>query len=1516
MNNVVPAFTKQGKYLTYTDKQYIVAMGASAGGMEALHSFFDAMPADSNFSFIVIQHLSADYKSMLNELLAKHTSMKVVPAEEGQLVERGHIYVIPNDKYITLNQGKLCLESKDVHKGPNMAIDIFLESLAADQQEKAIAIILSGTGSDGTKGAQAIKRAGGTVFAQEPQSAKFDSMPASVIASGSVDYILSPGSMAEELMIFQHNTSKGVITDTLSPQDETVLIEIFNYLKSRTSCDFMHYKRPTIIRRLTRRMAFLNLPTLSGYLQFLKQTEDEPAYLCKEFLIGVTQFFRDEEVFDQLKLKILPEIISTKPVSETIKVWVAGCSTGEEAYSIAILFKEHFENLQREYDIKIFASDIDKEAIDFAARGIYSANQVSNVSGDRLRNYFVEDGDQYRVAPAIRKMVIFSHHDVVKDSPFGKLDLVSCRNLLIYFNNTLQSKAINAFHFALNVGGYLVLGPSENIGEQKSAFLELDKKWKIYKNIKQSKGFRIEGTEPGVSLRGSIPQLITAKSKNQTVYSDFLIESLLSTTEAAAVYIDANFNLVDSFGDYKKYLELPDKKFNLNFLKMLPQKISVLLGSHLRKVSKDNDAVHLSNIRFENSQGSTYVDIHIRPCSEKLFSQQMYLVLFKETVHTESPLQNHVSSDELNIDDFLVLEQELKETKEYLQKAIEDMEASNEELQSSNEELISANEELQSTNEELQSLNEELHTLNAEYQLKIQEISELNDDLNNFLGSTDIGQIFLDAKLIIRKFTPAATQFINLIESDIGRPITHISYNMLYPGLLDDIHKVLSTHETVQKNIEVSSEVWYQLKVLPYVREGRYIDGVVLTFVDITDIKKLAANLEKEREFLNAVLENIDDGIVASDEKGSIVLFNKAIRNMFGVARDTEHKDLPAYKLFTTDNTPIAKEEAPLHRIQRGEQVVNMEIILTPENDENRLVVANGQQITSAEGKVLGAVVALHDITEQRKAEQEIISINENLKKVNDELEERVRQRTKTINHQKDTLHNILMQLPALVCTSKGPDHVYDLVNPLYQEMFPDRKLQGMPVREALPEFNDQGFFELLDGVYQTGNAFIGNEIKALIKTSEGETQERYYNFIYQPLRDEYNEVNGILTFAYDVTTQVTSRALLQQANDELINISNELKFVANFMPQLVWTTRADGYHEFYNDKWYEYTGLTHEESENKGWSTVLHPDDYDRAWQVWSRSLQTGEPYEIEYRFKKWDGSYRWFLGRALPLRNEEGKIVKWFGTCTDIHDQRQVNEQLKKTQEQLSQINAELLSKNEMLVRINTDLDNFIYTASHDLRSPISNIEGLTSILTKKLTDRLEGPESRMIEMINTSIIKFKNTINDLTTITKAQRNLNEEVSQISFKETVEDVTTDIKDLIEEAGAVITTDFAIQDIMYTRYNLRSIIYNLVSNAIKYRSPERRAQVRISTSEEDGYVLLAVADNGLGLHPAQKEKLFGMFKRMHKHVEGSGIGLYIIKRMIENNGGKIEVESELDKGTTFKVYLKYEKENTAKVVE
>lgn len=829
---------------------FIIAIGASAGGMEAIHLLFDHTPQDG-VAYVIIQHLSPDHKSFMSELLANHSKLKITVAENEMFVETNHVYLMPKGKNMTIKNRRLFLTDIKPFQ-PNKSIDIFFDSLAESHKDKSIAVILSGTGTDGTKGIASVKRNGGFVIVQDPQSAKFEGMPQSAIDSGHVDVILPPEFIPEEIIMhLKSNDLENDFSNHASKDHESDLLKILGLIQKHTPLDFSEYKRPTIVRRIVLRMAKNKVTSLAEYVAFLEANPSEISNLAKEFLISVTKFFRDKEAFEVIKEKVIPEIVENKLQVDTFKVWVVGCATGEEAYSLAILISEHLTEKKKNLEVKIFASDIDKAALQQASKGIYPARIENEVSEERLSRFFTKQGDHYKVRDNIRKMLIFADHDIVKQPPYGKIDLISCRNLLIYINPILQKKILTSLHFCLNLGGYLFLGPSESLGELKKSFIEVNKKWRIFKSIEVVRNFRDTSYSTPVLERQweSINQASVAQRNTEKGnLLDLINQSLLEISGfEAAIWVNGDLKIVQSLGNYEKYL-LP-KLFNFNLLEMLPEELSIATSTSIRQALKSNRESGVKKVSFYGDKKSHSVNVLVKPfLSDAGAVPDYFLVLFTDdnTKKVLQPAPINFEKEAQVLQHLEDLKEELAETKQKLTAANSALEESNDNISSYNEELISSNEEMQSVNEELQSVNEELQTVNNEYQLKIKELAELNDDLNNYFRSTVNAQLYVDQDLILRKFTPSAIRQINLKESDIGRAISDITTNIRFSTVITDIEKVIVSSEVVKKEVQTLDGRWYQMMGIPYVKQqDNKNDGVIITFNDITELKKVQDKLSR-----------------------------------------------------------------------------------------------------------------------------------------------------------------------------------------------------------------------------------------------------------------------------------------------------------------------------------------------------------------------------------------------------------------------------------------------------------------------------------------------------------------------------------------------------------------------------------------------------------------------------------------------------------------------------------------------
>ncbi|MFZ4855989.1 MAG: chemotaxis protein CheB [Desulfuromonadaceae bacterium] len=899
----------------------IVGIGASAGGLAAFEAFFSGMPADKDpgMAFVLVQHLAPDHKSILTDLIRRYTRMQVFEVEDGVEVQPNCAYIIPPNCDMAFLNGTLQLLEPAAPRGQRLPIDYFFRSLAQDQHELAICIVLSGTGSDGTMGLRAIKGEGGMAMAQTPESTEYDGMPRSAINTGLVDYVLPAADMPARLIAYAvHAFGKPPRPATVpEPKTESELKKVFVILRAQTSHDFSLYKPSTIQRRIERRMAIHQIKRLDGYVKYLQHMPLEVEALFRDLLIGVTNFFRDPIAFAALESTIIPRLFADKPSGSTIRVWICGCSTGEEAYSIAILLQEHVEALKQNFMIQLFATDIDKEAIDQARKGFFSGSIVTDITPERLARFFnlESDGKTYRIHKGIRDMLVFSEQDVIKDPPFSKLDLISCRNLLIYMGIELQKKVIPLFHYALNPGGFLLLGTSETVGEFVTLFTTVERKQKLYQ--RKDDEYTGKCIPPGTFLppmtkaETALRQCSGKKTFPAKIPLQELAEqALLQQVVQAGVLVNRQGDILYLHGRTGMYLELATGgTANFNILKMAREGLRHDLTIALHKAATRHEAVCRPGLRVKTNGHFTTVNLsicpvtaHLEPVDQPDSAAQPETSLYM-VVLEEAPVQQIQATGLISINDpatdtevrLAALQQELQAREEYIQSANEELEASNEELKSANEELQSINEEMQSTNEELetskeelQSVNEELATINAELQVKVQDLSRVNNDMNNLLAGTGIGTVFVDHKLCILRFTPGATRIINLILSDIGRSAGHFTSNLIgYDRLMVDTQSVLNTLIPKEVEVQTMDGTWYMMRILPYRTIDNVIEGAVINFVNISDRKQAEVKLRESEVRFKKLFVEAPLGIALVDSlTGQIYEVNPMFAGIAGRTRE------------------------------------------------------------------------------------------------------------------------------------------------------------------------------------------------------------------------------------------------------------------------------------------------------------------------------------------------------------------------------------------------------------------------------------------------------------------------------------------------------------------------------------------------------------------------------------------------------------------------------------------------------
>ena len=1310
-----------------THPSHIVGIGASAGGLEVLQTFFSQINLNTNFAFVVIQHLSSDHESMMNELLSRHTSLPITVVDKPIPLTANHIYLISSQHNVVAAEGRLSPSPKEEKPTINLPIDIFFHSLAEAYQDRAIGIVLSGTGTDGSRGVKRIKEHGGMVMVQTPGTAKFDGMPRATVTAVSVDFNLPVADLAQEINRLANNEPASSDGDQMA--DDRILNTILSLVYDRTGNDFRQHRPPTLLRRIDKRMKIVGCPTLQDYYHFLKEHDPEVQLLAEEFSIAVSSFFRDASVWEVFRKEVVPTLFAGRKGSEPVRIWVPACSTGEEAYTIAILLSEHQEK-QHPIDFKIFASDIDKKALARAGAGVFSESITHEVSPLLLEKYFEKTPSQgYRVKKKIRERIVFSVHNLISDPSFIRMDLISCRNVLIYIKPEVQQRILENFHYALNYQAYLVLGANENLGAVQEAFRAVAPRTNIFRNVQHEKFDRYASTPSLSSRRRPTDRRIPVRSEpsagkksSQDEYAAVMVREHAPTT----VFIDEEFTLLYVYGSVEQILKFPQKEVRLSLLDMVDSEERLLIRSGVRKAQEQHSSVYYENVSF--GQGSRKQVLNLRFKEVRVGRQRKPAVLI-EFVPLQQPsetplLLNH---DRIVNEQIEMLEEEVEQKTVQLQSLSEQLESSNEELQASNEELQASNEELQSSNEELQSVNEELHTVNAELKQKIGEATASHNDMSNLLTSTDIATIFLDEHLIVRMITPRSEEIVNIRQKDIGRPFTSFTTQLKRDTLESVIRKVQASGKPVRREVTTRSGKHYFNQVLPYRVDDDVTLGVVVTFVDISDSKKArAARLSAERKTreamrrLEMVIESLKVGIwewVPSSDQAD---WNQHMRGLFDInAGEFDGKLATCFTRIHVDDQARVREA--FQQAAETEGLLNLEFRVLWKDRSVHYIYAQGRMVAppskEASPRMVGTCV---DLTQRKMAEEAALQYGHLLENSHNEIYICDARTLRFINVNRGARENIgytLEEMSALTLLDVAPDVSRQQFQDLTQTL------------DEQPEENIQ-----FETTYQRRDG-------------------SHYHVLANLQQMQYNGRPVFILIVLDITEQAIFNAQLQETN-------------------------------------------------------------------------------------------------RQLKIANEY--------------------------------------------------LDNFVFMAAHDLRAPVANLLSLVQLLEES-----EPEDTRIVSKIGISVERLENTLSGLIKILNIQQYGQNEALKLSVEEVYYTIINRLDSQIQETSAQLVTDFSAVAFCYIIPYLESILYNLLSNALKYRSEDRPLRVEVRTQTKEDYLLLTVADNGRGIDLKRyREKLFKPFEQLTRQATGQGIGMHLVKTMVEKNGGYIEVESTPNQGTTFHIYL------------
>ncbi|HEV2804729.1 MAG TPA: PAS domain S-box protein [Chthoniobacterales bacterium] len=1121
----------------------VVGIGASAGGIAPLQQFFEEMKPDTGLAFVVVMHLSPDFESQLAEVLQQKTKMPVLQVTEAVKVRPNHVYVIPPSHQLTFEDKMLRLLPPQQALGRRVTIDLFFRTLAHAYGQRAVSIIMSGTDSDGVIGLKHVRAQGGVTMAQEPEEAAFNSMPLNAINTGMVDWILPVAEMPRRLLEFVRNENtmqlppeiedeprpdvkvkdapggETVSDETREPDDEEALLLVLKHVRAQTGHDFSHYKRATVLRRIARRLQVNSLDSIPRYLAFLRGHATEARALLNDLLIGVTHFFRDQGSFAALEANV-PQLFAGKKHTDELRVWVTGCATGEEAYSIAMLLCEQAEKLSDPPNLQIFATDVDEQSIHEAREGLYPSTIEADVSPERLREFFVRDNGRYRVKKHIRDKVLFATHNVLSDPAFSRVDLVTCRNLLIYLNREAQGRVFDVFHFALRSGGLLFIGGAESADSSHSLFSPLDNHHRIY--VRRSlprpawkiptlparvaaparrRGETARPILPGMtsgavedSAEASQTSTYEGQQRRSVLFGELHLK-LLEEYGPPSVVVNEAYDIVHLSESAAHYLTFRAGEPSTNLMTVVNPVLRVELRTALFRAGQSSENVIVPAQRVPIGGKTETLEVHVRPIRPGDSAQGFFLILFEKKIEPLTKAERVVERETISRqvgDELQSLKEQLNATVEQFEVSSEELKASNEELQAMNEELRSAAEELETSKEELQSVNEELTTVNQELKEKVEELSRANSDLNNLMTSTDLATMFLDRQLRVVRFTPRMQDIFSLLPGDMGRPIADITHKLSYDSLIEDAARVLDRLASIEREVETEEERTFLSRIAPYRTLDDKISGVVLTLIDISQIKRAQAEVRAGTERYRTLFELVPVAVYTTDAEGVIEEFNDHAVELWGRKPKAEEKFCGSFKIFHPDGRPMPHDQCPMARVLHGEQPepAELEILVEQENGKRRNVLVAPRAISDASGRIVGAINCMHDISGRKQIEQAL-----------------------------------------------------------------------------------------------------------------RESEERF-------------------------------------------------RTVADSIPQLIWTNDAEGTANYFNKRWFEYSGLSYDESHGLGWQAIVHPEDESSSVERWERALAKGEVFDAEYRLRGKDGEYRWFIGRNVPINNGDAGIFSWFGSATDIDD------------------------------------------------------------------------------------------------------------------------------------------------------------------------------------------------------------------------------------------------------------------------
>lgn len=1602
----------------------VVGVGASAGGLEAYTEFLQAAPPDAGMAYVLVQHLPPDRESLLRDLLARQTRMPVLHAEDGQAVEPDHVYVIRPGHTLTLKGGALRLGASLAARGHGRPVDDFFRSLAEEQQQRAVAVVFSGMGSNGTAGAEAVKAVGGLVIAQEPDSAKYPAMPRSLIDAHLPDFILRPVEVPEVLVKYARQPYAADDAAALAgPRDGQALADVLAVLRTRTRHDFSGYRKPTLLRRIHRRMSLGASTSMADYVRTLRQTPAEVTALADDLLIHVTGFFRDPEVWTVLRERVIDPLVAERPDGAEIRCWVSACATGEEAYSLAMLLVEAAEAADKRFDIKVFATDMAERALGSARSGVFPNGIESEVSPERLARFFDKDDSSYRVRKELRELVLFAPQNILQDPPFSRLDVATCRNLLIYLEPATQRRVLALLHFGLREGGALLLGASESAAPAERDFEPIDKRHRLYRRIGPTRSGTLD-LPLTAAARDAPTGAAAAGGRPPPALAQLVSRALLDRHTPVAVAVDGVGQIVHVHGDTARYLTLPPGGPTHDLLALANDHVRGAVRSALRHAVDAQAPVTVRDGVLDTPGGRRRVEVGAAPLGPR-GGAPLYLVTFRDHPELAAPPASPVGEAS---EASRRLADELVRVRSELQGALEEMQASNDELKASHEEATSLNEELQSTNdeletskEEMQSLNEELVTVNAQLHAKMVELEATANDLGSLLTSTDIAVLILDNRLRIRRFTPAVKDLLDLIPSDIGRPFIDLRLKFADPQLLADARVVLDRLIPVERTIESESGRAYLRRILPYRTQDDRIDGVVVAFVDVSERRRTDAALVASEERTRLALDAAD--------LGSFVWYPGSDRG------EPDERMLALFDLEGDGRLDLAEALGPLlHPDDRERYAAAVARAVDPAGsgalrEDIRVVRSDGSvrwlaitarvEFAGEPRRAVRMPGVAADITEQKHTEALLRASEAKYRTLFESMDEG------------------FCIIEVLYADGRAVDFRFLEANPAFVRHTGISADLGRRVRELVPEL-EAHWFERYGRVAETGEpmrfeqdtAALGRHydvfafrvgapelrrvavlfkdvsVRARAETALRASEERKAFLLrlsdaLRPLagpaeiqltamrvlgehlgalRAQYWEVvgpdgahvesaggytdgsppvlgrvrlddfgahvkqsyrAGRTLFAADVLTdprvtpaelaayaaiglrafvgvplvkegrlvaalgvhhgaphawttdeialveEVAERtwAAIERANAEAALRVSEARFrtAVDLVPDLMWESRGDGHTDWYNHRWFEYTGQSFEQAAGWGWTAAIHPDDRERSTAAYAAGMASGEPVRHEHRIRRTDGAYRWFIVHVAPVRRPDGEL-RWYGAATDIHEEREAANRLEvrvaeRTAELAAAVRlleAEVTQRRQLSLRLANAQEDERKRLSRDLHDSVGQVNVALSMALAAAAQSvpLDGEAARRLAYAS-----------------KLAQEMNRELHDVSMR--LRPVVLDdfglaaaLKGLIDTWSAqhatTVDADIELEDRLPAE--IETVVFRFVQEALTNVARHARAEaIRVVVARQPRSVTASVEDDGVGFAPGS--------------VEASRLGLRGMQERLTMIGGELVVESPPDGG-------------------